>query len=87
MPRPMRKRRVYQQPGSYHFVGNEPSRGDVVLTLDEFEAVRLCDYVGLEQGEAAKRLPANGFAGSPRHVGFRTDTSILPQREKLSTLS
>lgn len=56
LPRPMRKRRVYQQPGSYHFVGNEPSRGDVVLTLDEFEAVRLCDYVGLEQGEAAKRL-------------------------------
>lgn len=56
MPRPVRKRRVYQQPGSFHFVGANPSRGDVVLTLDEFEAVRLCDYVGLEQGEAAKRL-------------------------------
>lgn len=27
-----------------------------MLTLDEFEAVRLCDYVGLEQGEVAKRL-------------------------------
>lgn len=56
MPRPIRKRRVYQQPGSFWFTGNQPSRGEVVLTLDEFEAVRLCDYVGLEQGEAAKRL-------------------------------
>ncbi len=56
MPRPVRKRRVYQQPGSFCFTGNQPSRGEVVLTLDEFEAVRLCDYVGLEQGEAAKRL-------------------------------
>ena len=56
MPRPVRKRRIYQQPGSYLFVGNQPSRGQVVLTLDEFEAVRLCDYVGLDQGEAAKRL-------------------------------
>lgn len=56
LPRPIRKRRVYQQPGSFWFTGNQPSRGEVVLTLDEFEAVRLCDYVGLEQGEAAKRL-------------------------------
>lgn len=56
MPRPIRKRRVYQQPGSFWFTGNQPSRGEVVLTLDEFEAVRLCDYVGLEQGEVAKRL-------------------------------
>lgn len=56
LPRPIRKRRVYQQPGSFWFTGNQPSRGEVVLTLDEFEAVRLCDYVGLEQGEVAKRL-------------------------------
>ncbi len=33
-----------------------PADEDVVLSLDEFEAIRLADYAGLYQEEAARRM-------------------------------
>jgi len=59
MARPCKCRRVCGNPEAYYF----KPRGipvsqleEVVLTLDEFEAVRLADLEGLYQEDAAKRM-------------------------------
>jgi len=59
MPRPRIKRRVwfepsvtYYKPAGVRMIHLE----EVILTVDEFEAVRLKDYEGLEQKEAAKKM-------------------------------
>jgi len=59
MPRPRRCRRVcfkpnitYFKPAGIRIVDLEES----ILTVDEFEAVRLKDLLGLEQEEAAKKM-------------------------------
>jgi predicted DNA-binding protein (UPF0251 family) len=59
MPRPRRFRWVGAQPNSTYF----KPRGiplaalqEVVLTVDEHEAVRLADLEGLQQEEAAKKM-------------------------------
>ena len=59
MPRPFRLRRVGFHPHITHFkpagvrlAGLE----EVVLTIDEFEAIRLKDYEDLDQTAAAKKM-------------------------------
>ena len=59
MPRPRRCRRVGFQPDVTYF---KPAGirmvelEEVILTVDEFEAVRLKDLEGLEQEECAKKM-------------------------------
>jgi predicted DNA-binding protein (UPF0251 family) len=59
MPRPRRCRRVRFLPGVNYF---KPARipmrelEEVILTVDEFEAIRLKDLEGLDQSEAAERM-------------------------------
>lgn len=59
MPRPRRLRRVWFRPEVTYF---KPAGvrmmelGEVILSMDEFEAIRLKDYEGLEQTEAAKKM-------------------------------
>ncbi len=59
MPRPRRPRRIYGPPRFRHFkpVG-VPRRllDTVTLTVDEYEAVRLADYEGLDQQPASERM-------------------------------
>jgi predicted DNA-binding protein (UPF0251 family) len=58
-PRPMRCRRIWREPGVTYFKpAGVPMRGTlpVVLTVEEFEAVRLKDYEGLDQTESARRM-------------------------------
>ena len=58
-PRPRIPRRVWFEPGVTYY---KPAGvrmihlEEVILTVDEFEAVRLKDYEGLEQTEAAKKM-------------------------------
>jgi predicted DNA-binding protein (UPF0251 family) len=59
MPRPRRCRWIEAEPNSTYF----KPRGipltyleEVVLTVDEHEALRLADLMGLEQEEAAKKM-------------------------------
>ena len=57
MPRNAKCRRVCQLPAHCRFspeqpVGNEP----VVLTVEEYETIRLIDFLGLTQEEAASRV-------------------------------
>ena len=59
MPRPRIPRRVWFRPDFTQFRPTGPgmtSIGEVVLTMDEFEAIRLKDYEGLDQTEAAKKM-------------------------------
>jgi len=56
--RPKKYRIVKHDPEISHFSPRgRPGRPDEVdLTMDEFEAVRLADYMGLEQKEAAQSM-------------------------------
>jgi predicted DNA-binding protein (UPF0251 family) len=59
MPRPRRCRRVYCEPYVNYFkpAGIKMRKlEEVMLTVDEFEAVRLKDLLGLEQEEAARKM-------------------------------
>ena len=59
MPRPKRCRRVGLPPGSTLFKpAGVPARDldEVVLAVDEFEALRLADYQGLYHEQAAERM-------------------------------
>ncbi|MFH1682425.1 MAG: DUF134 domain-containing protein [Candidatus Woesearchaeota archaeon] len=59
MPRPRRYRRVGCQPGVTYFkpAGIPKSElGEVILAVDEFEALRLKDLLEIEQTEAAKKM-------------------------------
>ena len=57
MPRPCKRRRVCALPGCRRFVSAQEEGGEpLVLTVDEYEAVRLMDLVGLTQEEAAGRM-------------------------------
>ena len=59
MPRPRRFRRIRFQPGVTYFkpAGIKMSElNESILTFDEFEAVRLKDFEGLEQKDAAEKM-------------------------------
>jgi predicted DNA-binding protein (UPF0251 family) len=59
MPRPRIPRRVWLEPNVTYF---KPAGirmidlAETILTVDEFEAIRLKDYEGLEQIQAAKKM-------------------------------
>ncbi len=59
MPRPNKYRKVFSNPAVFNFkpVGREPDeKYEVELTLDEFEAIRLADYEGIYQEQAAEQM-------------------------------
>lgn len=59
MVRPMKPRRVQFDPNVTYFKPRAVPLSmleEVDLTLDELEALRLCDLKNLEQAEAAKRM-------------------------------
>ena len=64
MARPQRSRRVCDVPAADRFISvcgpprNAPANPDhaVVLTIDEYEAIRLIDHEGLTHGECAAQM-------------------------------
>ena len=57
MPRSAKCRRVCQMPAHCRFhPEGTPSREAVVLTVEEYEAIRLMDYLGLNQEAAAAQM-------------------------------
>ena len=57
MPRSAKCRRVCQMPAHCRFAPEQPAHGEAVeLTVEEYEAVRLVDYLGLNQEEAAAQM-------------------------------
>ena len=56
MPRVTKCRRVCMEPTSRLFRSESSGNGKVVLCVEELESIRLTDFEGLEQGDAAKRM-------------------------------
>jgi len=59
MVRPFKKRQILTDPDSTYFKPRAiplHELEEVVLGMDELEALRLCDYNRLEQSESAKRM-------------------------------
>lgn len=56
MPRPQKCRRICGYPDYWVFTPDEGENGTVVLTLDEFETIRLIDHLGRTQEEAAEGM-------------------------------
>ena len=57
MPRNAKCRRVCRMPAHCRFAPEQPAQGEIVcLTVEEYEAVRLMDYLGLNQEEAAVQM-------------------------------
>jgi len=59
MPRPCKRRRVRGQPTSCYFKPAGIRKRELeesVLTIEEFEAVRLKDSLNLEQSECAQKM-------------------------------
>lgn len=56
--RPKKYRRVQKDPKIHHFSprGKAGRPDEITLGMDEFEAIRLADYMGLNQKEAAKSM-------------------------------
>ena len=60
MPRPNKPRRVCQLPTYTHFFSQEQSahttNQGLLLSIDEYETIRLLDYMGMTQQEAAEQM-------------------------------
>jgi len=59
MVRPIKPRRVFFDPKAVYFKPRAVPLSmleEVELEVDEMEAIRLCDFEGLEQEEAAKKM-------------------------------
>ena len=59
MPRPCKRRRICGLPSCRHFGPKDISTADVqpiIMTLDEFETIRLIDLEGLKQEECAEQM-------------------------------
>lgn len=64
MPRPNKAKRVGKIPVRCHFAAVERIQGQdmagghavIIMSMEEFETVRLIDYLGLTQAEAAQRM-------------------------------
>lgn len=75
MPRPCKRRRICAEPSCDHFgpkgSGGSRSRSSIIMTLDEFECIRLIDLEGKTQEECARqmevpRTTAQAIYGSAR---------------------
>ena len=57
MPRSAKCRRVCRMPAHCRFSPEQPAQGETVeLTVEEYETIRLIDYLGLYQEEAAAQM-------------------------------
>ncbi len=57
MPRSAKCRRVCQMPAHCRFSPERPADGEAIaLAVEEYEAVRLVDYLGLDQEAAAAQM-------------------------------
>lgn len=58
MPRPKKCRKICQMPQTreFHPVGNMPCESAVILTVDEYEAIRLIDKQGFSQQECSNYM-------------------------------
>lgn len=56
MPRYSKKRRVCKIPKSCCFVSDSNSSASITMSVEEYEAIRLIDYMGLNQNDCALQM-------------------------------
>lgn len=56
MPRPIKPRYVCRMPECGCFTPNKPAEGEIVLTVDEYEVIRLIDLENNTQEECARQM-------------------------------
>lgn len=58
MPRPVKRRLVCSLPeyGLYGPVNHTSQNGEVIMTVEELETIRVIDYEGLDQEQCAERM-------------------------------
>ncbi len=56
MPRINKKKRVCKLPESCYFTSNRFSNAEIVMSVEEYECIRLIDYMGCNQNECALRM-------------------------------
>ena len=56
MARPSKCRRVCSMPGATEFVPQGKCREAVVMSIDEYETIRLLDYEGMTQEQCAAQM-------------------------------
>ena len=80
MPRPKKKRSVRHPPLFSDFKPVGIRRGELEgqeLALDEFEAVRLADYMGLDHAESAERMEISRSTFSRLVEGARRKIALF----------
>lgn len=56
MARPRKCRRICQMPRTTRFLPEDGGAGEICMSLDEFECIRLIDLMHLQQEECALRM-------------------------------
>lgn len=56
MPGTNKKRRVSKMPESRNFRSEKGSSAHIIMSIDEFESIRLIDYMGLTQAECGEKM-------------------------------
>lgn len=56
MPRPIKCRKVCRMPIADAFVANAQTQESIVLTVDEYECIRLVDHQGFSQEKCAEYM-------------------------------
>ena len=56
MARPVKSRKVCRLPLCRKFYGGKGNDSGIVLTVEEYETIRLIDYMGFSQEECARQM-------------------------------
>ena len=75
MARPSKNRRISRMPSCCHFFTERTARDEtnrIVLTVDEYEAIRLIDYLGLTQEQCAARMDVGRATVQAVYAAART---------------
>ena len=76
MPRPRKCRKVCRMPIADTFVANSAKEEAVVLTVDEYECIRLVDYQGFSQEQCAEyQKRRDVLCGGLRKIGWNVPDS------------
>ncbi|MEA2059047.1 MAG: DUF134 domain-containing protein [Thermodesulfobacteriota bacterium] len=83
MPRPKRPRCISHRPAIHRFVPDgSPVTGEVILTFEEFEAVRLIDHEGFDQAGAAAvmKVSRQTFGRILREARYNISSALVTSK-------
>ena len=79
MPRPRKFRNVCQFPGSLSFIPGEGTGEEpIVMTVDEYETLRLIDYEGLSQEQCGDRMAIARTTVQQIYASARRNSRSMP---------